>query len=112
QAHEREERVARELARTKCAVEFEGGECLGRGRQAEARVVAVDPDPDEGIHERKGAGDVPPRVQRLDEPDLGERCLQLRRAGLPIDEAFYNRVAGHRSGVTYTRMRLRWARAP
>src|SRR5947207_1673478 len=85
QAHEREERVARDLARTIGAVELEGGERLRRARQAEARVAAVDLDPDEGIHERKGAGDVPPRAQRLDEPDLGERCLQLRRAGLPRD---------------------------
>src|SRR5262249_12841766 len=37
------------------------------------------------IEERKGARDVPPRAQRLDESNLSERRLQLRRTDLPLD---------------------------
>ena len=85
QAHEREERLARDLARTKRAVELEGGKRLRRRGQAEARVGAIDLDSDEGIEEGKGAGDIPPRSQRLDEPDLGERRVELRGAALPLD---------------------------
>src|SRR5262249_14694591 len=62
QTHEREKRLTRDLARTKCAVQLEGCErarCCG---QAKARVDAVELDSDEGIEERKGARDVPPRA--------------------------------------------------
>src|SRR5262249_20863918 len=85
QTHEREKRLTRDLARTKCAVQLEGCErarCCG---QAKARVDAVELDSDEGIEERKGARDVPPRAQRLDESNLSERRLQLRRTDLPLD---------------------------
>ena len=85
QAHEREEGLAGDLARAKRTVQLERGERLRRGGQAEARISAVDMNPDEGIQERKRAGDVPPRAQGLDEPDLGERRIELGRAGLPLD---------------------------
>src|SRR5262249_5731554 len=87
EAHEREERLMRDLARAKCPMELEGGERLRRGGQAEPRIGAVDLDSDEGIQERKRAGHVSSRAQRLDQPDLGQRCVQLRRAGLPLDAA-------------------------
>src|SRR3989442_13878159 len=65
QAHEREEGLAGDLARAKCPVDVERGEPLRRRGQAEARVRAVDLDPDEGIQEREGPGDVPARAQPL-----------------------------------------------
>src|SRR5262249_62209780 len=85
EAHEREEGLARDFARAKCAVKLERGERLRRGGQAEPRVGTVDPDSDEGIQERKCAGHVSSRAQRLDQPDLRQRWLQLRRAALPLD---------------------------
>src|SRR6266446_4276744 len=78
-----EECLARHVTRAESSVEVEPREGLGRGRQTKARLAPVGADPDEGVQEGKGAGDVPRRAKRLDEPDLGQRGVELGPADLP-----------------------------
>ena len=82
---QREEGLARHVARAESAVEVEPLEGLRRGRQAEACLTLVGANPDEGVKEGEGAGHVPRRAERLDEADLDQRGVELGFADLPGD---------------------------
>ena len=85
ETHEGEEGLAREQTGPKCPVEVEGGERLGRSRQAETHVAALGADSHEGIEKRKRASHVLLRRERLDVANFDEQRIQLRRADLPLD---------------------------
>src|SRR5262249_18482454 len=54
-------------------------------RQTEEGLVPLHLETDEGIEEREGAGNVLPRAQALDEPQLLQRGGEVRLADLPGD---------------------------
>src|SRR5690349_12155161 len=85
QAHEGEERLAGQQTRPKSAVQVKGGERLWRRRQAEAYSDRFRADSDERIEKWIGASHVPARGECLDVANLGQQCIELRRADLPLD---------------------------
>jgi hypothetical protein len=80
---QREESLARHLARAERPVELELREGVGRRGEAERDLAPGGLHSDERIEKRKGAGHVGGRTERLDQLDLEKRCLQLGRADVP-----------------------------